>query len=95
MARPGEDFHGFRAIAERSMLADTVKDPSVVEVFPDLAYQWKLETSDRTDWTNFNLPGFHRLKIIHGVAWVVLERPVIPGLSCPYANRTIAVCRID
>jgi hypothetical protein len=95
MARPGEDFHGFRAISERSMLADTRKDPSVVEVFPDLAYQWKLETSDRLHWTQFDLAGFHRLKIIHGVTWVVLERPAAPGLSCPYSNRSITVCQID
>ena len=43
MVRPGEDIYGFRGIAERSMLVDAYKDNSVVEVFPDLAWQWKLE----------------------------------------------------
>ncbi|MGB0038408.1 MAG: hypothetical protein WBQ00_05865, partial [Terriglobales bacterium] len=30
MQQPGEDFHGFRALAERSALADMVKDPGMV-----------------------------------------------------------------
>jgi len=33
MEKSGDDYHGFRGIAERSMLADDVKDTSVVEVF--------------------------------------------------------------
>ena len=34
MERPGEDFHSFRALAERSALADYVKDPSVATPGP-------------------------------------------------------------
>ena len=36
MQRPGEDEHGFRAFAERSVLADWDKDPGVVCLFPAL-----------------------------------------------------------
>jgi hypothetical protein len=95
MERPGEDFHGFGAIAERSMLADAVKDPSVVEVFPDLAYQWKLETSDREQWSRFGLSDFQQLKRKHGATWVILERPGVAGLACPYSNHSVMVCRIE
>ena len=94
LERPGEDFHGFRGIAERSMLADSVKDNSVVEVFPDLAYQWKLETDERKGWQSFKRDDFERLKREFGVTWVVVEQPGAAGLPCPYANRSVMVCRV-
>lgn len=94
MERPGEDFHGFRGIAERSMLADSVKDNSVVEVFPDLAYQWKLEVGGRENWRSFTADDFESLKKKFGVIWVVVEQPGVAGIPCPYANRTVMVCRI-
>jgi len=37
MNSQGEDEHGFRALAERSMLADRVKDSGAVTMFPRLA----------------------------------------------------------
>ncbi len=37
MQQPGEDFHGFRALAERSALADMVKDPGMVARVPSLS----------------------------------------------------------
>ena len=36
MARPGEDQRGFRAIAQRSALADAVKDSGAASMFPAL-----------------------------------------------------------
>ena len=94
MKRPGQDVRGFRGIAERSMLADNVKDPSVVEVFPDLAYQWKLELAGREKWSSLGLDDFERMKKKFGVAWVILERPGVAGMPCPYVNRAVMVCRI-
>ena len=35
MAAPGEDYHSFRALAERSMLTDAIKDTAVVTQVPD------------------------------------------------------------
>jgi hypothetical protein len=95
LQQPGEDYHGFRGLAERSMLADTVKDPSVVEVFPDLAYQWKLEVSGEENWKSFRAADFQHLKKKYGVNWVILEQPGVPGLSCPYANAAVRVCRLE
>jgi hypothetical protein len=94
MEKPGDDYHGFRGIAERSMLADNVKDPSVVEVFPDLAYQWKLELAGRERWASLGLDDFERMKKKFGVGWVVLKAPGVTGMPCPYANRVVMVCRI-
>jgi hypothetical protein len=94
MEKSGDDYHGFRGIAERSMLADNVKDPSVVEVFPDLAYQWKLELAGREKWSSLGLDDFERMKKKFGVAWVILERPGVAGMPCPYVNRAVMVCRI-
>jgi len=94
MKKPGEDFRGFRGIAERSALADNVKDNSVVEVFPDLAYQWKLELAGREKWSSLRLDDFERMKKKFGVQWVILEQPGVAGMPCPYANRGVMVCRI-
>ena len=94
MDRPGEDFYGFRGFAERSALADQSKDTSVVEVFPDLAWQWKLETDGTANWTHFQGDDFARLKKKYGVTWVILEGPAIPPLACPYANSRVRVCEI-
>jgi hypothetical protein len=94
MKKPGEDYRGFRGIAERSMLADNVKDNSVVEVFPDLAYQWKLELAGREKWSSLGLDDFERMKKKFGVGWVILERPGVAGMPCPYFNRVVMVCRI-
>jgi hypothetical protein len=94
MVRREEDIFGFRGIAERSMLADAYKDNSVVEVFPDLAWQWKLELDVRKNWDNFRLEDFERLKGEEKVTWVVVQNPPTPGLSCPYSNEAVSVCQI-
>ncbi|HEX2776425.1 MAG TPA: hypothetical protein VHN10_07280, partial [Candidatus Acidoferrales bacterium] len=91
---PGEDYYGFRAFAERSMLADGDKDASVVALFPELAWQWKLEVKDRQNWPQFTLADFERLKKKYGVTWVIVVRPGVTGFSCPYANSQVMVCRI-
>jgi len=98
MKLPGEDFHSFRALAERSALADYVKDPSVATQVPSLAVRWKEEVDAQKDWRNFRAEDFQRLKSRFGVSWVVLARPGMPGgvqnMDCPYSNRAVFVCRI-
>jgi len=95
MERPGEDFRGFRALAERSMVADYVKDRGVVALSPGLAYSWRQEVEDRKDWARFRGADFRRLKQRYGVSWVVVERPGVPELSCPFLAGPVMVCRID
>ncbi len=94
MHSPGEDYYGFRAYAERSALADNEKDTSAVAVFPDLAWQWNLEVTDRENWQQFTLGDFERLKKKYGVTWAIVVRPGVAGLSCPYTNSQVMVCQI-
>jgi hypothetical protein len=95
MELPGEDQHGFRALAERSMLADAVKDSGVVTMFPALADTWRDQASALNGWERFDVADFRSLKERFGVNWVVLERPSVAGLTCPYQSARLAVCQIQ
>jgi hypothetical protein len=95
MALLGEDEHGFRAIAERSRLADEVKDSGAVTMFPALAETWREQVNAETSWQNFQVADFQRLKRQFGVNWVVVQQSREAGLRCPYTNAAIAVCRVE
>ncbi len=99
MALPGEDYHGFRALAERSVLADYIKDAGMVARVPRLAERWQTEVNAQRDWKNFRAADFERLKNRFGVDWVVLARPPAQtetaGLPCPYQNGQVLVCRVE
>ena len=94
MAIPEDDQHGFRAVAERSALADSVKDSGAVALFPQLADQWKAQVLAQSGWQQFELADFERLARRYPVTWVVARRPSPAGLVCPYENPDLAVCRI-
>lgn len=94
MRLPGEDQHGFRAIAERSMLADRVKDSGAVTMFPALAQTWLEQVSSMQGWKDFGMEDFARLHHQYGVDWVVLQQPGVTGMECPYENAALRVCRI-
>jgi hypothetical protein len=94
MQAPGEDQHGFRAIAARSRLADRIKDSGAVTMFPALAETWLNQVEAQTGWSRFDEQDFGRLKTLYGVNWVVVAPEEHDGLSCPYANREVWVCRI-
>ena len=94
MERPGEDFHSFRALAERSVLADSTKDASVVTQVPGLAPQWLEQVEAQSGWERFGAQDFERLHARFGVDWLVLEQPGVLGLDCPYQNEKLEVCRI-
>jgi hypothetical protein len=96
MSLPGADQHGFRALAERSRLADSVKDSGVVSMFASAAETWRQQVRAQQDWKNFRATDFRRLRESYGVSWVVVERgPQTAGLSCPYRNQAVAVCKIE
>jgi hypothetical protein len=94
IALAGEDQHGFRAIAQRSALADNLKDSGVVSVFPGLAEQWQREQDAQRGWRHFQLADFQRLARQYPVTWVVLQGPAPGGFACPYANQSVTICRI-
>lgn len=91
---PGEDYHGFRSLADRSSLADAVKDAAVVTQIPGLGEMWLEQVNAQQEWRRFKIDDFERLKHQFGVDWVVVNNPAPAGLDCRWHNRTLAVCRI-
>ncbi|MDR3741210.1 MAG: hypothetical protein P4L40_19500 [Terracidiphilus sp.] len=89
------DVHGFRAISERSALADYYKDSGAVAMFPALATEWK-QMSDATQGLNhFSLPQFEALRQrFPDVTWTVISGPPPAGMHCPYWQNQYSVCQI-
>jgi len=95
MALSGEDENGFRARAERSRLADLVKDKGACSMFPPLSVQWLEQIEEQKNWQQFGKQDFERLRQNYGVSWVVVEQPGVEGIECPYENSAVRVCRVD
>lgn len=98
---PDEDYHGVRALAERSVLADYEKDGGMACRVPRLAPRWLKEVTALNGWRNFQPADFQRLKHDFGVQWVVLSRGDAQyaasdaiGMTCPYQNQEVKVCRL-
>jgi hypothetical protein len=94
MAAPGEDYHSFRALAERSQLADALKDTAVVTQVPELGPVWKTQVDAQAGWSSFKLADFERLKKEFGVNWALVSYPQPAGLQCRWHNDLLAVCQI-
>ena len=90
----GEDLHGFRAIAERSMLADWVKDSGVASVFPQMAPEWEREQQFTAGWEHYTAADFRALADRSPATWVIVQPAQALGLICPYRNSALAVCRL-
>ena len=98
---PREDYHGFRALAERSVLADYEKDGGMAARVPRLAPRWLKEVTALNRWRSFQAEDFARLQNDFGVSWVVLSpedseyaAPDPASMSCPYSNDNVKVCRL-
>jgi hypothetical protein len=94
MAAPGEDYHSFRALAERSQLADNIKDASMVTLVPELIPEWARQIEAQKGWSRFQLADFERLKAEFGVSWVLVLNPQAAGLACEWHNELLSVCRV-
>jgi hypothetical protein len=89
------DAHGFKAVAERSMLADYYKDSGAASLFPSIADEWKQMSDATTGLNHFNAQDFQHLKRqFAAVDWTVIHGPAPAGLACPYQQQGFAVCRI-
>jgi hypothetical protein len=95
MRIPGEDTIGFRALAQRSRLADASKDSGAVAMFPPLAEEWWEQFQAQKNWKTFTEVDLQRLQSKYGINWVVLQEPGLSSLNCPYRNDTVAVCRLS
>ncbi|HWR36237.1 MAG TPA: hypothetical protein VN622_10245 [Clostridia bacterium] len=100
----GEDYHGFRGLAERGQMADRDKDPGVVTLFPAIAPLWHRQVYALDGWAGFNGGDFHRLHTDFGVNWVILAvssrtpsgaDSAKKGLDCPYRNSAVFVCKVE
>ena len=94
MNAPQENNHSFRALAERSVLADAVKDTAVITKVPELGPVWVRQTEAQRGWSNFQAADFERLKSGFGVNWVLVRYPQPDGLDCQWHNNLLAACRI-
>jgi hypothetical protein len=94
MSEPGEDFLSFRALAERSTLADAHKDTALASQVPELAPVWERQVAAQEHWQSFHLADFQRLKTQFGVDWVLVRYPEPAGLTCRWHNGTLTVCQI-
>jgi hypothetical protein len=98
---PGEDQHGFRALAERSALADYEKDAGMAARVPSLAPRWLREVTALDGWGSFHDSDFQRLEKEFGVNWMLLSRADkqyslqdSATVTCPYENEDVKVCRL-
>lgn len=90
----GEDYHGFRALAERSQLADAVKDAAAVTQVPELGPEWERQVTAEEGWRSFQVADFERLKRAFGVDWVLVDLRQSASLDCRWHNDSLAVCVI-
>jgi hypothetical protein len=92
---PVGDVHGFRAVAQRSALADYFKDGGVVSLFPALAEEWKSMSNATYGLNHFSAAQFRGLREEYPeVSWTVVHGPAPASLSCPYQQQGYAVCRL-
>ena len=94
LAAPGEDYHSFRALAQRSQLADAIKDAAVVTQVPELGPAWDRQVEAQKGWSHFRRADFERLRHEFGVDWVLVAYPPPAGLDCRWHNSTITACRV-
>jgi hypothetical protein len=92
--QPGEDAQGFRAIAERSALADRSKDGGEVSIAPDLTAEWTREQAAQQRLNQETDAERVRALSPLGVSWAVLDSGAKTGFDCPYANEAVKVCQL-
>lgn len=89
------DVHGFRAVSERSELADYHKDGGVVSLFPGLAGEWKQMSNATYGLNQFSITQFKSLKEEYPVvSWTVIHGSAPFGMDCPYQQRGYSVCHM-
>lgn len=89
------DVHGFRAISERSELADYHKDGGVVSLFPNLANEWKQQSNATYGLNHFSVAQFRSLQEEYPeISWTVIHGAAPMGMNCPYQKQGYSVCRL-
>jgi hypothetical protein len=93
--KDGVDMQGFRATAERSILADN-KDQGVVEaVDPSLAATWLAQRNAQLNLDELSdQQRIARLRPF-GATWLLLPARAETNFPCPYRNSVAKVCVLD
>ena len=91
---PGESTLGFRAVTERSVLPDWSKDGGVAAIYPQIAPQWLSEAHKQDHWNEWSDAQRQQILAPYQVSWVVLSASQPTGLTCPYQNAQLQVCRL-
>ena len=94
LQQDGVDFHSFRALAERSHLADAWKDAAVVTQVPELGPEWERQSDALKGWDGFGIEDFRRLNREFGVDWLLVDHRPPEGLDCVWTNGRLTACRI-
>jgi hypothetical protein len=92
--QPGEDSQCFRAIAERSALADYSKDGGEASIAPELTGAWQTGQAAQQGLSRESDVARAAALAPLGVSWVVLAADATTRLDCPYANSAVKVCRL-
>jgi hypothetical protein len=91
---PREDAQCFRAISERSALADYSKDGGEAAVAPGLTRLWSIGLSAQSTLA-IDSDGVRRAKLEPlGISWLILPAGSATHLNCPYSNAAAKVCRL-
>lgn len=93
--RSGVDMQGFRAAAERSMLANDKDQGVAAAVDPSLAGLWSVQRdAQRGVETMTDAEREQRLWPL-GATWLLLSASSATNFPCPYKNAAAKVCRMD
>jgi membrane protein implicated in regulation of membrane protease activity len=91
---PDEDAQCFRAIAERSALADYSKDGGEASIAPGLTPEWIAgQRAQRNLSSETDAARVAALQPL-GVSWMVLDSATPTAFDCPYRNSAVQVCRL-
>jgi hypothetical protein len=66
----------------------------VITKVPELGQLWYEQTQAEEGWNHFGRADFEQLKAKFGVDWVLAANQQTSGMSCPWHNDRLSVCRI-
>jgi hypothetical protein len=94
ISNPGVDMQGFRAMAERSILANNKDEGVVVAVDPSLADTWLAQRNAQLNLADLSDQQRTERLQPFGVTWLLLTASARTSFPCPYQNAAVKVCRM-
>lgn len=94
LSAQGDDNHSFRALAQRSSLADDEKDAAVATQVPSLASLWLHQHKEQEGWPHWREKDFARLALQSPARWFLVSPSQSKGLVCPFNSASVDVCHL-